>query len=50
LGKGRSTEALELDREKIGKDIVQCAIKIHTALGPGLLESACQKCLAYELE
>ena len=39
-----------MDREKIGKDIVQCAIKIHTALGPGLLESAFQKCLAYELE
>jgi GxxExxY protein len=33
----------------IGKDIVHCAIKVHTALGPGLLESAYQKCLAYEL-
>jgi GxxExxY protein len=33
----------------IGKDIVHCAVKVHTALGPGLLESAYQKCLAYEL-
>ncbi len=38
------------DIEKIGKDIVHCAIKVHKALGPGLLESAYQKCLAYELE
>ena len=39
-----------MDIEKIGKDIVHCAIKVHKALGPGLLESAYQKCLAYELE
>lgn len=38
------------DIEKIGKDIIRCAIKVHKALGPGLLESAYQKCLAYELE
>jgi GxxExxY protein len=38
------------DIEKIGRDIVHCAIKVHKALGPGLLESAYQKCLAYELE
>ena len=35
--------------ESIGKDIVHSAIKVHTALGPGLLESAYQKCLTYEL-
>ena len=29
--------------------IVNAAIKVHSALGPGLLESAYQKCLAYEL-
>lgn len=38
------------DIEKIGKNIVHCDIKVHKALGPGLLESAYQKCLAYELE
>jgi GxxExxY protein len=38
-----------LDIDSIGGDIVHCAIKVHTALGPGLLESAYQKCLAYEL-
>ena len=36
--------------EEIGKKIVNAAIKVHRALGPGLLESVYQKCLAYELE
>jgi GxxExxY protein len=38
------------DIEEIGKNIVHSAIKVHRALGPGLLESVYQKCLAYELE
>ena len=38
------------DIEKIGRNIVHSAIKVHKALGPGLLESVYQKCLAYELE
>ena len=38
-----------MDIERIGKDIVHCAIKVHSKLGPGLLESVYQKCLAYEL-
>ena len=36
--------------EQIAKQIVHCAIKVHKSLGPGLLESVYQKCLAYELE
>ncbi len=28
---------------------MHCAIKVHSALGPGLLETAYQKCLAWEL-
>jgi GxxExxY protein len=31
-------------------DIIGAAIKIHRRLGPGLLESAYEACLAYELE
>ena len=38
------------DIEEIGRKIVHSAIKVHKALGPGLLESVYQKCLAYELE
>ena len=29
--------------------IVDAAMRVHTALGPGLLESAYEACLAYEL-
>ena len=29
--------------------MVDCAFKIHKALGPGLLESAYEECLLYEL-
>ena len=38
------------DIEEIGRNIVHSAIKVHKALGPGLLESVYQKCLAYEFE
>ena len=30
--------------------IVACAIRVHSALGPGLLESVYEKCLRHELE
>jgi GxxExxY protein len=30
--------------------IVDCAYCVHKALGPGLLESAYEQCLAYEIE
>lgn len=36
--------------EATAQQIVNAAIKVHKALGPGLLESVYQKCLAYELE
>lgn len=29
--------------------ILKCAYKVHSALGPGLLESAYEECLFYEL-
>jgi len=36
--------------EQIARKIVNSAIKVHKALGPGLLESVYQKCLTYELD
>lgn len=34
---------------KITEQIIGAAMRVHTALGPGLLESAYEACLAYEL-
>ncbi len=34
----------------ISRTVIGCAIKVHKALGPGLLESAYQKCMEYELK
>jgi GxxExxY protein len=31
------------------RDIISAAIKVHTVLGPGLLEAPYKRCLAYEL-
>lgn len=38
-----------MDENEIGQRIIGAALKVHTALGPGLLESAYEACLAYEL-
>ena len=35
--------------DSLTEKIIGCAMKVHTALGPGLLESAYQECLFYEL-
>ena len=34
---------------KIGSKILDCAYKVHTELGPGLLESTYETCLEHEL-
>jgi GxxExxY protein len=34
--------------ERVGKVVLDAAFKVHTALGPGLLESVYQMCTAYE--
>jgi GxxExxY protein len=31
------------------REIIGVAIEVHRALGPGLLESACEECLCHEL-
>jgi GxxExxY protein len=38
-----------MDIEEVARVIVDAAIKVHRTLGPGLLESAYQQCMAYEL-
>ena len=39
-----------MTENEISKIVLECAIKIHKSLGPGLLESAYQECLFYELK
>lgn len=39
-----------IDIEAIATDVVDCAIKVHKALGPGLLESAYPHCHVFELK
>lgn len=39
-----------MNDNEITKKIIGCAIKVHKNLGPGLLESAYQECLFYELK
>lgn len=38
-----------MEHNEISGQTVDAAIKVHSALGPGLLESAYQACLLYEL-
>lgn len=38
-----------MDVNEISGQIVDAAMKVHSALGPGLLESAYEACLAHEL-
>lgn len=44
----QSTQEKIVENE-ISQLIIGCAIKVHSALGPGLLESAYEECLYYEL-
>ncbi len=38
-----------MTENEISSKVIDAAIKVHRALGPGLLESAYQACLFYEL-
>lgn len=38
-----------MDREDVFRKVLDCAFNVHTALGPGLFESAYEECLFYEL-
>ena len=38
------------ERDPLTHKVIGCAIEVHRNLGPGLLESAYEICLAYELK
>ena len=38
-----------MEFDELSRRVIGCAIEVHKALGPGLLESAYEQCLAHEL-
>lgn len=39
-----------MEINEVTRTIIGCAIEVHKQLGPGLLESAYEECLAFELK
>ncbi len=39
-----------MHENELSEIVIGCAIKVHKALGPGLLESAYEECLFYEIQ
>ena len=42
-------ETISPKTEAIAETVVDCGLRVHRALGPGLLESAYETCLAFEI-
>ncbi|SPJ14454.1 conserved hypothetical protein [Syntrophobacter sp. SbD2] len=38
-----------MEFDELSNRVIGCAIEVHRALGPGLLESTYEQCLAHEL-
>jgi GxxExxY protein len=39
-----------MNNEEVFKKVLDCSFKVHSALGPGLLESSYEECLYFELK
>ena len=42
-------EGHEVEFDKLSNQVIGCALEVHKTLGPGLLESTYEQCLAHEL-
>lgn len=49
MNKALSHRDTEAQRDSLTEKVIGAAIEVHRALGPGLLESAYEECLCYEL-
>ena len=47
--KATTYKPIPTELELVGEKILDAAFKVHTNLGPGLLESVYEACLAYEI-
>ena len=45
----KDTSSLKMTENELSKIVFDSALKLHKALGPGLLESAYEECMFYEL-
>ena len=46
----KNTKRISMTEQEISKIVFDCALRVHKVLGPGLLESAYEECLFYELK
>ncbi len=46
----QSTQRTEREDDPLTRKVIGCAIEVHRALGPGLLESTYEQCLIHELQ
>jgi GxxExxY protein len=49
LATTKDTKSTKMDFDELSHRVIGCAIEVHRHLGPGLLESAYEQCLAHEL-
>jgi GxxExxY protein len=42
-------EAIPQETERVARAVLDAAFKVHTGLGPGLMELVYEACLCYEL-
>ena len=40
---------MEVETTPLGREVIACAIEVHTNLGPGLLEPLYQRCMSIEM-
>ena len=46
----KGTKEMKVEFDALSNFVIGCAIEVHRELGPGLLESTYEQCLAYELD